>query len=138
MKNVALDTHIYIFAMENFMPVAKPWAYQIYIDICRRQVLSAQKDVPVIVGEWCICNKYADAEKKPSMSEEEFINVQREKYRTIARMELDAWKGSQGWIYWNYQLLRDRETPTDLSWKESWDLSRCIKNGWLTPGMFKR
>jgi glucan 1,3-beta-glucosidase len=138
MKNVALDTHIYIFAMENFMPVAKPWAYQIYIDICRRQVLSAQKDVPVIVGEWCICNKYADAGKKPSMSEEEYKNVQREKYRTIARMELDAWKGSQGWIYWNYQLLRDRETPTDVSWKESWDLSRCIKNGWLTPGMFKR
>ena len=131
MKNVVLDTHIYIFAMENFVPVAKPWVYKAYIDICLRQIRSVQKDIPVIVGEWCICNKYADRMKGSVMGSEEYERQQREKYREIAKLELDAWGEAKGWIYWNYQLLRDRDIPTDESWKESWDLYRCFRNGWL-------
>ena len=124
-KNVALDTHIYIFAMENFVPFARPWVYRIYLDACMGQVRKAQRDIPVIVGEWCICNKYADkAYKDPGRCAAH--------YREIAAMELKAWKETAGWFYWNYQLLRDRTVPTDISWKESWDLSRCLKNGWLT------
>lgn len=137
-KNVALDTHIYIFAMENFVPFANPRVYQIYIDICLRQVLSAQKHIPVIVGEWCICNKYADKMGSSVMDIREYRMTQRRKYRTIAKMQLKAWEKAQGWFYWNYQLLRDRETPTDESWKESWDLCRCIKNGWLTEKMIAK
>ena len=135
MKNVALDTHIYIFAMENFVPVAKPWVYKAYINICRNQIRGAQKAVPVIVGEWCICNKYADGNRDAVKGSAGFAGLQTEKYRTIAKMELDAWREAQGWFYWNYQLLRDRDIPTDVSWKESWDLSRCVKNGWLTKDM---
>ena len=52
-------------------------------------------------------------------------------------MQLDAWKEAAGWFYWNYQLLRDRQTPTDESWKESWDLARCFRNGWITKEMVK-
>ncbi len=130
-KNVALDTHIYIFAMENFVPFAKPWVYKIYLNACMHQVRKAQKDIPVIVGEWCICNKYANGMEKTVMSQQERSEKQKEKYREIAAMELKAWQETAGWFYWNYQLLRDRTTPTDESWKESWDLSRCLKNGWL-------
>ena len=128
-KNVALDTHPYIFAMENFVPFAKPWAYKLYLGGVMSQIRAAQKDIPVIVGEWCISNKYAN-------------NVQSDKeeckrrYREIAKLQLDAWKETAGWFYWNYQLLRDRNTPTDEPWKESWDFTRCIKNGWLDPKDF--
>ncbi len=132
MKNVALDTHIYIFAMEHFVPFANPLVYRIYIDICRRQIRQAGKEIPVIVGEWCICNKYADRMGSGVMDLQEYQKKQRSKYRRIASMQLEAWSEAKGWIYWNYQLLRDRETPADESWKESWDLYRCVRNGWLT------
>ena len=135
MKNVMLDTHIYIFAMENFVPVAKPWVYQAYIDISRRQLDSAAKDVPVLVGEWCICNKYAYRMDDVIGGPEEYKREQGKRYRQIARMQLEAWNDSAGWVYWNYQLLRDRNIPTDESWKESWDLYRCFQNGWLTKKM---
>ncbi len=132
MKNVALDTHIYIFAMESFVPVAKPWVYKIYIAINRRIIRRVQKAVPVIVGEWCICNKYADR-----LGRKGNRTKQDEGYRAIGQMELDAWSEAAGWFYWNYQLLRDRNIPTDETWKESWDLSRCFKNGWLTKDMIR-
>ena len=60
-----------------------------------------------------------------------------QRYREIAGMQLKAWNEAAGWFYWNYQLLRDRNIPTDEPWKESWDLSRCIRNGWLTESMLK-
>ncbi|MBR1843015.1 MAG: cellulase family glycosylhydrolase [Oscillospiraceae bacterium] len=129
-KNVALDTHPYIFAMENFVPFAKPWAYKIYLAGVMSQIRRAQRDIPVIVGEWCICNKYAN---NVQSDKEEC----RRRYNEIARIQLDAWKETAGWFYWNYQLLRDRDVPTDLPWKESWDLCRSIKNGWITKEMME-
>ena len=131
-KNVVLDTHIYIFAMENFVPIYMPWVYRIYLSACMAQVRKAQKDIPVIVGEWCICNKYANKMEQSVMTQQERAEKQKQKYREIAAMELKAWSETAGWFYWNYQLLRDRTTPTDESWKESWDLCRCLRNGWLT------
>ncbi len=124
LENVAIDTHIYIFAMEMYCPIHVPLAYKIYIDICTRQLKSLQKIVPVLVGEWCLCNKYAVAAK-----DEE---TRKARYRKILSLELEAWNKGQGWFYWNYQLLRDREVATDFPWKESWDLARCIKRGYIT------
>ena len=128
-ENVVLDTHIYIFAMENFVPVAKPWVYQIYLKACMSQVQKAQRSIPVIVGEWCICNKYAD---KAGCDTPAAVEEQKRRYREIAKVELVAWQKTAGWFYWNYQLLRDRTEKVDLSWKESWDFSRCFNHGWLT------
>jgi len=124
-ENVALDTHIYIFAMENFVPIRKPWVYKIYLNGCMATVRKAQKDIPVIVGEWCISNRYAISGKT--------AQERKARFHEIAKMQLSGWKGTAGWFYWNYQLLRDRTTPTDELWKESWDLCRCVKNGWLEP-----
>ena len=122
-ENVALDTHIYIFAMEMFVPFHQPWVYQQYINYNLRALRRVQKDVRVIVGEWCISNKYATAGKTPE--------EKKERFRKIAQMQLAAWNEAYGWFYWNYQLLRDREEPTDEEWKESWDLARCINRGWI-------
>ena len=123
MENVVLDTHIYVFAMENFVPIHKPWVYQLYIDSQRRLVEKAAKYTPVIVGEWCISNKYAlagatDAEKS-------------RRFMELADRQLKAWSVSAGFIYWNYQLRRDLSIHMDEEWKDSWDLRRCWKEGWM-------
>lgn len=136
MKNVALDTHIYIFAMELFVPLHRPWVYAAFINYNRRFIRRVRRDVPVIVGEWCICNRYADHLKNTGMRTDACDAEQLRRYREIAELELTAWQEADGWFYWNYQLLRDRDTPMDESWKESWDLCRCLKRGWLSSKDF--
>ena len=130
MKNVVLDTHIYIFAMESFVPVHKPWVYQIYIKSQQRLIRRIQKDVPVVVGEWCICNKYAE-KTDSGMSAEAAAKKRRERYLEIAALQLQAWSEAKGWIYWSYQFKPNRKEPLDEKWKESWDFSRCVENGWI-------
>ena len=131
MENVALDTHIYVFAMENFVPIHKPWVYRIYIHSQKRLIERVQRHTPVIVGEWCICSRYAEKQPQSAMPAEEADRVRRERYREMAAMQLDAWNRAAGHIYWNYQLLRSCTEEPDERWKESWDLSRCLMNGWL-------
>ena len=128
-ENVALDTHIYIFAMEMFVPIPKAWIYNLFVKYNKRAIRRVQKDVRVFVGEWCISNKYAIAGKTDTERVDRF--------REIAAMQLDAWNTAYGWFYWNYQLLRDRKEPTDELWKESWDLARCVRNGWLRKEDFQ-
>lgn len=122
MRNVYLDTHIYIFAMENFIPIHKPWVYRIYLGMDKMRIRRVQKEIPVIVGEWCISTRYANQAAEPE---------KKQRFREIADMELKAWEETAGWFYWNYQLLRDREKPLGELWKESWDLSRSLLRGWM-------
>lgn len=131
MENVELDTHIYVFAMENSMPIHKPWVYQIYINSQKRLIDKVQRYTPVIVGEWCICNRYAEKQPERAMLEERASEIRRKRYRQNAAMQMEAWNTAAGHIYWNYQLLRSRTEELDERWKESWDLSRCLINGWL-------
>ena len=136
-ENVALDTHIYIFAMEMFVPIHRPWVYDLFTRINAWRVRQAQKAIPVIVGEWCICNRYADRMGKKVMAGADMAREQREKYNDVARVQLKYWNQADGWFYWNYQLLRDRKAPMDESWKESWDFCRCLDHGWLSQDMIK-
>ena len=159
MKKVVLDTHIYIFAMESFVPIHMPWVYQIYIWSQQRLIERIQRDVPVVVGEWCICNKYAEKAVSQAKSEETAAKEKQEKttsevklaedisdksakvieqdelrkkrYLEIAAMQLQAWESGAGWIYWSYQFKPNRKEPLDEKWKESWDFSRCVENGWI-------
>ena len=59
MKNVCLDTHIYLYAMELFCPISHPFIHRIYIGMEHRKIEKANRYTPVIVGEWCVCSKYA-------------------------------------------------------------------------------
>lgn len=140
MKNVVLDTHIYIFAMESFVPIHMPWIYQIYIKSQQRLIERIQKDVPVVVGEWCICNKYAEKAVSGKSAEESSDRsaqadaqdeLRKKRYLEIAAMQLQAWESGAGWIYWSYQFKPNRKEPLDEKWKESWDFSRCVENGWI-------
>ena len=122
MRNVMLDTHIYIFAMQMFLPKAE-WISRLYMRFNRRAIARAQRYTPVLVGEWCLCNKIAVSKTDPDEA--------KAAYRRIARMQLEVWDIAAGWCYWNYQLGRDLSVPMDEAWKDSWDLRRCWEKEWM-------
>lgn len=66
MENVIVDTHMYLFAMENFVPVRAMWVYKIFMAYNRWAHKRMAKHTPVVVGEWCLEQRWAlaAAEKK--------------------------------------------------------------------------
>lgn len=127
MQNVVLDTHIYIFAMENFVPFHAKWVYRLYMAVNGLMLRRAGRHIPVVVGEWCIANRWAqkylgDPKKKELCSRA---------YREIADMQKRVWAQTAGQIYWSYQLYRDKKEPFDEAWKNGWDLDRCWRNSWI-------
>ena len=130
MKNVFLDFHPYIWAMEMFMPIHRPWVYKAYLNIEKNILRLAQRHTRVIVGEWSICNRYA-VDMNLSFLREGHSDERRRRFRSVARMEMDAFQEAAGMIYWSYRLGRDVDGNLDESWKESWSWERCIKHGWL-------
>ena len=155
MKNVYLDTHQYIWAMEMFLPVHRMWAYRLFIAAAKRMIRRARRDVPVLVGEWCLCTRHASfsrnhryqgsgtdifgvRHRKPDWPMEEkrerHLEIRRHRqlrYLYTADLELSAFNEADGWIYWSYKLCGDREMPRGESWKEGWDFRRCVRNHWL-------
>lgn len=123
MKNVVLDTHIYIFSMEFFVPFPWPWVYKLYVNSQKRAIEKAARHVPVIVGEWCISCNYGS--KAPD-------ELRQQRFREVADLCLDAWSTSAGYVYWNYRLWQGANGEAmDEYWKESWDLTRCWDRGWM-------
>lgn len=131
MKNVLLDTHIYIYVMEQILPVHRMWLYKLYIELETLKIRLAQKNIPVVVGEWCICNMNAEKMEKPLLMEEEWSTRYRKICRAVAKIQLDAWSCTQGYFYWNYELNRDMKSDITPYWKNSWDLRRCWEKDWL-------
>jgi glucan 1,3-beta-glucosidase len=134
MENVMLDTHIYVFAMESFVPIHRPWVYRMYIAIERTKIRKVSGHIPVIVGEWCICNRYAEKPVK-GLTPDEQNEERKKRYRENAKIQQKAWEESAGYIYWSYQFRRDHREVLDEAWKESWDFSRCIDYGWMSYGI---
>lgn len=131
MKNVYLDTHIYIYAMELFVPIHAPWLYKLYMAVEKLRIARAQRHVPVIIGEWSLSNRYSYGMKQGNMDLTEFQEVQKKRFQEVAELELSVWNKAAGWFYWNYQLRKDMEKGMDAAWKESWDLRRCISSQWF-------
>lgn len=135
MRNVILDTHIYITAMEGFMPIHAMWVYRAYVGWNKWQIRRASRHIPVIVGEWCLVNQLALDAGKAAPSTESGDEARARVYREVAALELDAWNVSGGQIYWNYQLRRDGEHPTDFRTGgdlEAWDLTRAWTGDWIS------
>lgn len=131
MKNVLLDTHIYIFAMESFVPIHRPWVYRLYVTSQMRLIERISRDIPVVVGEWCICNRYAE-KHRDTETEDKVQEHRKERYREVARLQQTAWNVSAGNIYWSYQFGTDHKKRLDEDWKESWDFCRCAEHGWIS------
>lgn len=128
MKNVMLDTHIYIFAMELFVPFHAKWVYRIFMAVNKWQLERASRYTSVIVGEWCISNHKAQKYLANPKTQEQSSRI----YREIADMQKKVWNKTAGDIYWNYQLYRDQTKPFDEIWKNGWDLNRCWMDNWIS------
>lgn len=116
-KNVVIDTHMYLFMLEQKMLDKKLKNYKKVIqEEFGQRLARAEKYHPVIVGEWCIANK---SEEKQYASEDEKASI----YKQIGNWELEAWENATGWIFWNYKI----HTPG----RNDWDYCRAIDGGWL-------
>lgn len=158
MKNVMLDTHIYLYAMELFCPISHPLIHKIYIGMEERKIAKESRYTPVVVGEWCLSNNYShkpgkktynaayaayaagqgpDADGKWFRFSKEEADAQKERFLAAYDLQTAAWEKSAGCIYWNYQLMCDRNIPFDEEWKESWDFCRSLEHGWI-PNLSER
>jgi glucan 1,3-beta-glucosidase len=140
MKNVYLDTHIYLWAMEKFVPVHRPFAYYLYLSVERAKIRFAELWTPVLVGEWSLANRYAAklsrhrtvrAFRHAGIPDRVRLAEERRRYREVCAMEQHAFAPAAGTCFWNYELLRDTDSPMNRFWKDGWDFRRCVKNGWI-------
>ena len=136
MKNVYLDAHIYIFHTEGSIKKNKLRSYNAYIFMQKQRLKFMSSHLNVIVGEWCISNSYAnDFNGEKGMTPEQIDTERKRRYNEVAALQLNAWSVTKGDIYWSYKFGNSVDEPLDGFWKESWDVRRCIKNGWLkAPG----
>lgn len=139
MKNVMLDTHIYLYAMENFLPLPSMAVYRAFVAMSRRKIRRAARFTPVIVGEWCVeCRRPFHMARKKASTLEDVERIRAEEYRRIAHMEREAWETSAGWFYWNYQMYRNKKTAivgdgqasTHGTSMDGWALNRVWDHGW--------
>ena len=117
-ENVVIDTHMYLFMLEQKMQDKAVKNYEEMITQgFGKRLARAQKYHPVIVGEWCIANK--SNEVRAAKTEVEKAPY----YRQIGEWELAAWENCSGWIFWNYKL----HTPG----RNDWDYVRAVDGEWL-------
>ena len=109
MKNVVLDTHIYISAMESFFPLHLLPVYKAYVWYNKRLIKKTAQYTPVVVGEWNIVNRRALDRAAGGGNSQRCRQICKEEHWKIEELERDAWESSAGWIYWSYQLHRDRD-----------------------------
>lgn len=135
MKNVMLDTHIYIDAMELFMPIPALWIYRLFVAWNRFFIRRASRYTPVVVGEWNLENRRAGRMAAKAADPATREEIMRQGYHTVARIEMEAWDTSAGKIYWNYQLEKNHDGPKRFKENgdslEGWDLVRTWKYGWM-------
>lgn len=139
MKNVMLDTHIYLYAMESFLPLPSMAVYRAFVNLSRRKILRAARFTPVLVGEWCVeCRRPFHMARKKASTLEDVERIRKEEYQRIACMEREAWEASAGWFYWNYQMYRnkreaivgDGQASTHGTSMDGWALNRVWDHGW--------
>ncbi len=134
MKNVVIDTHIYISAMEGFFPLHILPVYKIYVWYNKRVIKKTARYTPVVVGEWNIVNKRALIRAEKERDTKRQRQICREEHWKIEDLERDAWESSAGWIYWSYKLHSD--TDCEEAWKnirntlDGWDFTRTAAHGW--------
>ncbi len=190
MKNVWLDAHIYIWAMEKVTHIHRLRMYRLYMAAEKFRLKMAARHVNILVGEWCLCNRWAadlsllaeearqaagekaagpaekpapdsakvyasapgiilarakeaarrslpgplgrSAREKAEAAEKHILEEQKRRFREVAKLQLDTWGCTGGWVYWNWKLGNDTKEALDEYWKESWDFRRCLENGWIT------
>lgn len=136
MKNVVLDTHIYVQAMETFIPLRNHVISKLYLGWQETVIQRASRYTPVMVGEWCLTHKAGSNPSGSYASEKERQEARKKAYNRMADMQFDIWKRNCiGYFYWNYQLCRKLTKRAENNWLEAWDVRRCLENGWIQDGL---
>lgn len=143
-QNVMLDTHLYLMMAEQDGCPQTVEGYLAYIkEHYVKDIREVRAYAPIICGEWCLFNSYIVGTDtrggqsvlngmKLSENIERFTPEQKKEiYRALADAQQKAWSGGSGYFYWSYKLLLD--VAGDLNWAgwESWDLGRCVDEGWF-------
>lgn len=146
-ERVMLDTHQYLMVAEMSGCSQTLDGYQEYIqNVFAKDIAEVQQYVDVICGEWCLFNSYAvGADTKGGQSVLNGVDVSKEKetmdadtrkqvYRQLADAQLAAWNKGIGYFYWSYKLLLDTVNEPEWSGWDSWDLGKCVDEGWFPIG----
>jgi glucan 1,3-beta-glucosidase len=122
-ENVVLDTHLYLMTLTWSAGDHSLDDYLAFIaDRFAGDVREAARDVPVMIGEWCLDTAATEA---TVLSGEE----RRSYFRQIADAQLRAWEPAVAWTYWSYKL--HTEDPKH----DPWDMGRAIELRWLPEGL---
>jgi glucan 1,3-beta-glucosidase len=118
-ENVVLDTHPYLMTLTSATGDHTLDEYLAFVaERFAGDVRDAARDVPVMIGEWCLDTAAKEAVALPD-------DERRTYFRAIAEAELRAWEPAVAWTYWSYKLLTsDRQ-------HDPWDMGRVIELGWL-------
>lgn len=117
MEGAILDTHVYLTIFPSFLPIHSPWFYRLYL---------RWKDffftwfenhhIPVLIGEWCLSNRYVDQSGK-----EEF-------YPLIAKIQQEIYQKHAGSCFWNYRLYSRGKKEV----MKGWSFRQAIQKNWLS------
>jgi glucan 1,3-beta-glucosidase len=123
-ENVVLDTHLYLMMLTWSKGDHSLDDYLALIaDEFAGDVREAAKDVPVMIGEWCLDSAAQEAAELPAVERRAY-------FRAIADAQLRAWQPAVAWTYWSYKLhTSDRQ-------HDPWDMGRAIELGWLPDDAF--
>lgn len=70
------------------------------------------------------------SENQQIMSEE----TKKHLYEQLANAQLAAWREGSGYFYWSYKLLLDTVNEPNWAGWDSWDLGKCVDQGWFPIG----
>lgn len=118
-ENVVLDTHLYLMELTWTQGDHELDGYLAHVaDRFAPAIREAAKDVPVMIGEWCLDTAAKEASVLTG-------DERRSYFRRIAEAQLRAWEPAIAWTYWSYKLL------TSDPKHDPWDMGRAIELGWL-------
>lgn len=135
MENVYVDSHVYLSAVERATRLHSPLAYKAVLAFEKHRIRAMMRRVPVLVGEWCVENDWAKNMDRGELTDDDFDEEQRRRFRRVTAMQLDCFGAAAGWVYWSWKLEPDEHTAPDAFWKECWDFRRARIHGWL-PAAF--
>lgn len=146
-QNIMLDTHLYLMIAESMGCDQTLEGYTGYIrEHFAKDIAEVRSYVPVVCGEWSLFNSLAVgvdtkggqttlngldfSQSRREMDDE----AKRELYRQLAGAQLEAWKEGSGYFYWSYKVLLDTVNGPDWMGWDSWDLGKCVDQGWFPLG----
>ena len=115
--------------------------YTIYLDVVKerfeKRIMEIKEHIPVIIGEWCLSNAYANGLiSGQNQTKEETAEERRRVYRLLADAQVQTWeKHEVGSFYWSYKLIPGEAAESELAEKEAWDFGRCVDKAWFPLGL---